>query len=67
MDDGMGTYMAYRAFVYNHLQRSFEEVYPACGDGFINLKVDKKKRLISMLFSDNAPKLFYTKLRIMKK
>jgi len=63
MDDGMGTYMEYRVFIYNRSRKSFEEAHPACGDEFINLKTDtKKKRLTSTWFTENTPNICHTKL-----
>jgi hypothetical protein len=65
IDEGMGTYTIHRTFIYAPKEQSFYEVAPKCGDEFINLKVDrKKKRLQSTYFDNNAPKLCYTKITI---
>ncbi|WP_442875237.1 XAC2610-related protein [Cupriavidus sp. P-10] len=58
LDEGMGVYFIHRVFLYSKTTRNFKEYFPRCGDEFINLKIDKKKRrLISTYFRDNTPKL----------
>ncbi|TKJ82957.1 hypothetical protein PkoCFBP13504_15870 [Pseudomonas koreensis] len=56
LDDGMGTYDYYRVFVYQTRTRMFEELQPDCGDGFVNLRVDqKRKALLSTYWGMNGP------------
>ena len=58
MDDGMGTYTIHRVFLFSPSKKTFIEVFPDCGDEFINLKVDpKNKKLISTFYEDNVPAL----------
>lgn len=53
-DDGMGIYDIYRVFLYSEKVADFKEIKPSCGDDFINLNLNKKKReLISMYYSHN--------------
>ncbi|MDI3400986.1 hypothetical protein QLG12_22445 [Pseudomonas sp. V88_4] len=47
LDDGMGTYDYYRVFIYQVKTGTFEELQPDCGDGFVNLRVDKKRKRCS--------------------
>ena len=57
LDDGMGTYDYYRVFVYQAKTGTFEELQPDCGDGFVNLRVDsKRKALTSTYWEMNRPK-----------
>jgi hypothetical protein len=57
LDDGMGTYHYYRVFIYQVKTGTFEELQPDCGDGFVNLRVDKKhKALLSTYWEMNIPK-----------
>ncbi|WP_232519460.1 XAC2610-related protein [Pseudomonas koreensis] len=46
LDDGMGTYPYYRVFIYRAKTGTFEELQPDCGDGFVNLRVDKKRKAL---------------------
>lgn len=46
LDDGKGTYTIHRIFVYAPKKGEFNEVFPACSDEFINLRLNKKKKLI---------------------
>lgn len=63
VDEGMGTYTIYRVFLYSIRLATFVEASPACGDEFINLKVDKEReRLISTYYEDNIPKRCITRL-----
>ena len=56
LDDGMGTYNYYRVFVYQAKTGMFEELQPDCGDGFVNLRVDKKRKtLLSTYWGMNGP------------
>lgn len=56
LDDGMGTYDYYRVFVYQPKAGVFKELQPDCGDGFVNLRVDKKRKvLLSTYWGMNGP------------
>jgi hypothetical protein len=56
IDDGMGTYFIDRIFLYVRKDKSFVELVPKCGDEFINLKIIKKKKIISYTkFTDGKP------------
>jgi hypothetical protein len=62
LDEGMGVYEVYRVFAYSRKLRNFEELSPACGDEFLNLKVDSKKKVLtSTYFTENEPKICVTK------
>ena len=62
LDDGMGTYDYYRVFVYQTRTGMFEELQPDCGDGFVNLRVDKKRKaLLSTYWGMNGPKQCITR------
>ncbi|WP_434594317.1 hypothetical protein J3Q09_01040 [Pseudomonas sp. R4-83] len=62
LDDGMGTYDYYRVFVYQAKTGTFEELQPDCGDGFVNLRVDKKRKaLLSTYWETNIPKQCITR------
>jgi len=62
IDDGMGTYSIHRIFIYIPENSTFKELSPACGDEFINLKVDKAKRILnSTYYKANEPALCVTK------
>ncbi|WP_414704597.1 XAC2610-related protein [Pseudomonas sp. P42] len=62
LDDGMGTYDYYRVFVYQTRTGMFEELQPDCGDGFVNLRVDsKRKALTSTYWEMNRPKQCITR------
>jgi hypothetical protein len=57
VDDGMSTYNIHRIFVYQPKTGTFQELQPDCGDGFVNLRVDgKRKALISTYWEMNVPK-----------
>ncbi|WP_347902739.1 hypothetical protein [Pseudomonas purpurea] len=63
VDDGMGVYTIFRVFVYKPRVGFFEEQRPACGDEFINLRVDKKNKLLkSTYYKGNEPTLCITTL-----
>lgn len=63
MDEGMGTYLIYRVFIYNPQSKKFTEASPSCGEDFINLNQNRKtKSLSSTYFKDNSPKICHTKL-----
>lgn len=62
LDDGMGTYDYYRVFIYQARTGTFEELRPDCGDGFVNLSVDKKRKaLLSTYWEMNIPKQCVTR------
>ncbi|WP_248742397.1 MULTISPECIES: XAC2610-related protein [unclassified Pseudomonas] len=62
LDDGMGTYDYYRVFIYQVKTGTFEELQPDCGDGFVNLGVDKKRKaLLSTYWEMNIPKQCVTR------
>jgi hypothetical protein len=62
IDDGMGTYDYYRIFVYQSKSSTFEELQPDCGDGFVNLRIEnKRKALISTYWEMNVPKQCVTR------
>ena len=62
LDDGMGTYDYYRVFIYQARTGTFEELRPNCGDGFVNLRVDKKRKaLLSTYWEMNIPKQCVTR------
>jgi len=62
LDDGMGTYHYYRVFIYQAKSGTFEELQPDCGDGFVNLRVDKKRKaLLSTYWEMNIPKQCVTR------
>lgn len=61
IDDGMGTYTIHRVFVYQPEADCFKELTPACGDDFVNLRVERDKRtLLSTYWEMNEPKLCVT-------
>lgn len=52
MDEGMSTYKVYRIFIFNEKINDFIEIDPSCGDGFINISLDKSHRkLINEYFN----------------
>ncbi|WP_085693780.1 MULTISPECIES: hypothetical protein [unclassified Pseudomonas] len=62
LDDGMGTYGYSRVFIYHAKSGTFEELQPDCGDGFVNLRVDKKRKaLLSTYWDMNIPKQCITR------
>lgn len=66
VDDGMGVYSIYRIFTFSSSDNKFVERNPSsmCGDEFINLKVDKKRRrLVSTYWNNGVPKLCVTRFR----
>jgi hypothetical protein len=69
VDDGMGTYSIYRVFTFSKSTNEFVERSPSsqCGDEFINLKIDKKKRrLLSTFWDQNIPRVCTTHLLPLK-
>jgi len=62
LDDGMDTYDYYRVFIYQARTGTFEELRPDCGDGFVNLRVDKKRKaLLSTYWEMNIVKQCVTR------
>ncbi|ATE75019.1 hypothetical protein AF70_00035670 [Pseudomonas sp. KD5] len=62
IDDGMGTYTIHRIFIYRPKTADFEEVQPDCGDGFVNLRVDKKRKvLLSTYWGMDGPQSCVTR------
>jgi hypothetical protein len=62
IDDGMGTYSYFRVFIYQPETNRFEEAQPDCGDGFVNLRVDKKRKaLLSTYWGMNGPEQCITR------
>lgn len=62
VDDGMGTYTVSRVFVYQPESGSFKELHPDCGDGFVNLRIERaRKTLVSTYWEMNVPKGCVTK------
>lgn len=62
IDDGMGTYDFHRIFVYQPTTGTFQELQPDCGDGFVNLRIESKRRaLISTYWEMNVPKQCVTR------
>ena len=62
IDDGMGTYSYFRVFIYQSKTNRFKEAQPNCGDGFINLRVDKKRKaLLSTYWGMNRPEQCITR------
>ncbi|WNC89832.1 hypothetical protein RI103_00270 [Paraburkholderia sp. FT54] len=65
IDDGMGTYEVDRVFTFSPSSNEFVERSPSCGDGFVNLRVYKKRRyLVSTYWDQNIPKICVTRLSI---
>nr|WP_246890093.1 hypothetical protein [Pseudomonas chlororaphis] len=62
VDDGMGTYTIHRVFIYQPADGSFKELAPACGDEFLNLKLNSLKKVLSSTYYEgNVPKSCVTK------
>ncbi|WP_426400218.1 hypothetical protein ACN9M1_19600 [Ralstonia sp. R-29] len=63
IDEGQGTYKLYRIFIFSQKRNDFVERYPRCGDVFLNLRLDvRRKQLISTFFENNIPKSCTTRL-----
>jgi hypothetical protein len=61
IDDGMGNFSVFRVFIFSPSTRKFTEYFPACGDQFLNLKLEQlSKKIISTYFEDNIPALCET-------
>jgi len=66
-DDGKGGYRVDRVFTFSRSSNEFVERFPSCGDGFVNLKLDKRRRcLVSTYWDRNVPKICVTRLSIEK-
>ncbi|WP_124604450.1 hypothetical protein [Burkholderia sp. Bp9142] len=64
-DDGKGVYQVDRVFTFSPSYNGFVERFPSCGDEFVNLRVDKKRRcLMSTYWDRNIPKTCVTRLSI---
>lgn len=62
IDDGMSTYSYFRVFIYQPETNRFKEAKPDCGDGFVNLRVDKKRKaLLSTYWGMNGPEQCITR------
>jgi len=56
LDDGMGVFTVFRVFIYSPANKDFYEIFPDCGEQFLNLRIDADNRkLISSYFSNNVP------------
>ena len=63
IDEGQGVYKLYRVFTFSRQHNGFVERHPRCGDAFLNLKVDaRRKQLVSTFFENNIPKSCATRL-----
>lgn len=65
LDEGMGTYKIYRLFVFSPAEIKFKEKKPACGDNFVNVRVEGHD-LINMIYDDNTPKSCSIPLKSLK-
>ncbi len=65
VDEGKRTYTINRIFIFSKSTMTFEEIFPNCGDEFINLKVDvARRRLISTYSLGNVAMRCSTKPRV---
>ena len=63
-DEGMGSYKIFRIFVFSAQGNKFEEIFPSCGDEFINLETNKKKKVLyCTVLQGNIPKRCTTRPR----
>ena len=63
IDEGKGVFLVSRIYIYSTANKKFIEQQPACGDEFINLKLNKtKKTLSSIYYAQNTPKMCTTRL-----
>ena len=53
MDDGMGIYPIHRVFLFSPSNNKFIEIRPRCGDEFINLKVNRRKKTLTSTYYEN--------------
>ncbi|MBU3057792.1 XAC2610-related protein [Pseudomonas indica] len=61
IDDGMGNFIVYRIFLYSTQEQDFKEINPNCGEQFLNLRIDSKRKiLISTYYENNIPVLCET-------
>lgn len=61
LDDGMGVFNISRVFLFSPTDKDFREIFPDCGDEFLNLKKDvAAKALVSTYFKDNVPEFCTT-------
>lgn len=47
IDDGMGSYQIFQVYLYSMKEKKFLRLAPRCGDEFINLAVNKRKRTLT--------------------
>lgn len=63
IDDGMGNFTISRVFIFSTVNEDFYEIFPDCGEQFLNLKIDAESRkLVSSYFEDNIPALCETRI-----
>lgn len=63
LDDGKAVHKIYRIFLYVPRQKTFKEALSRCGDTFINVRRDlKRRRLLSTQWIDNMPTSCVTRL-----
>lgn len=64
LDEGMGKHTIHRVFIFDPNLSDFFEATPLCGDEFLNLRVDKAKRvLISTYYVNSQPIICSTRLK----
>ncbi|MDF3832026.1 hypothetical protein P3W85_03515 [Cupriavidus basilensis] len=64
IDEGMGVYKIYRIFLYSPKIMDFVDGFPACGDEFINVEIDKRRKaIVGTYFRENIPVSCFTQLR----
>jgi hypothetical protein len=62
LDEGMGEYTISKVFLFSLKHRQFVEIRPACGDDFVNLRIDKVRReLVSTYYERSEAMLCRTK------
>ena len=62
IDEGMGRDTIHRIFI--RAKDDFEEIHPRCGDEFLNLKIDKRKKILrSAVYVDNQASLCITRVK----
>ncbi|WP_371221186.1 XAC2610-related protein [Pantoea dispersa] len=69
LDEGMSTYKIYRLFIFSPAGKKFIEVMSACGDEFVNVRVEEGNliNVINVINDDNAPKSCAMSLKISNK
>ncbi len=61
----MGTYKIYRLFVFSSTEKKFKEINPACGDAFVNIRIEGAK-LVNVFYDNNTPKSCVMPLKSLK-